>query len=84
MWHGSSWNFVVFGLLHGAGVSAAKWWEERIVRKKGRAGLREYLKSGRIRLIAIICTFHFVCVTFLFFPTDLQARVHFLWKFIHP
>lgn len=82
IWHGSSWNFAVFGLLHGAGVAVTKMWEEHIVRRKGRPGLREYLKSQPIRWSCIVLTFNFVCFTFLFFPTDLHGRAEFLRHFV--
>ncbi len=82
VWHGSSWNFMVFGLLHGAGVSATKMWEDHIIRRRGRKGLREYLKSRPTRALAIAVTMHFVCFTFLFFPTDLRGRVQFLRRFL--
>ncbi|HSV15013.1 MAG TPA: MBOAT family O-acyltransferase, partial [Tepidisphaeraceae bacterium] len=32
LWHGSTANFAIFGLLHGAGVSVTKMWEEHIIR----------------------------------------------------
>lgn len=82
VWHGSSWNFVVFGLLHGMGVSVAKMWEESIIRRRKRAGLREYLKSPKIRVAAVVATFHFICFTFLFFPPDLRWKINFLRRFI--
>jgi alginate O-acetyltransferase complex protein AlgI len=66
IWHGSSWNFVVFGVLNGIGVSAAKLWENVIVSWRGRKGLREYLNSRPIKWIAIFLTFNFVCVTQIF------------------
>ncbi len=82
VWHGSSWNFMVFGLLHGAGVSVSKMWEDHIVRQRGRKGLKEYLKSKPTRAVAIFLTMHFVCFTFLFFPTDLRGRIEFLRRFV--
>jgi D-alanyl-lipoteichoic acid acyltransferase DltB (MBOAT superfamily) len=82
VWHGASWNFVLFGLLHGTGVAVTKMWEENIVRRRGRAGLREYLRSGPIRLAATFATVHFVCFTLLFFEPGLQARVEFLRRFV--
>jgi len=82
VWHGSTWNFAVFGLLHGCGVSVAKMWEERIIRRGGRPALRNYLKSKPIRVIAIVATVNFVCFTMLFFPTDLTSRLHFLRSFL--
>jgi alginate O-acetyltransferase complex protein AlgI len=67
IWHGSTWNFLVYGLLQGAGVSAAKAWENAILKKSGRSGLREYLKNPYIRWIAIFSTFNYACLTLFFF-----------------
>src|SRR5439155_1501409 len=65
IWHGATWNFVVFGLLNGLGVSAAKLWESWIVQRNGRQGLRTYLQSRPIHAMAVIGNFHFVCLTIL-------------------
>jgi D-alanyl-lipoteichoic acid acyltransferase DltB (MBOAT superfamily) len=81
VWHGSSWNFVVFGLLNGVGVTATKIWEQAIIRRRGRAGLREYLKSRPIHAVAWVMTMNFVCLTLLFFPTNLRERARFLYRF---
>lgn len=78
LWHGSTWNFVVFGLLHGIGVSAAKLWENHIVKRRGRSGLKRYLASGRLRLVAVLASFHFTCLTIAFFPTDLERTYRML------
>jgi D-alanyl-lipoteichoic acid acyltransferase DltB (MBOAT superfamily) len=75
VWHGSTWNFVVFGVLQGLGVSAAKVWENRIIRARGRSGLRRYLGSRPIRALAVGTTFHFACFTFLFFSEGMYARL---------
>lgn len=72
VWHGSTWNFVIFGLLNGLGVSAAKLWENYLVKHRGRRGLRSYLQSKPIRTLAIAANFHFVCLTIFFFPADLN------------
>lgn len=71
VWHGSTWNFLAFGLLHGAGASAAKIWENMIIARSGRPGLREYLKSRAIRTAAVIGTFHYACFSLLVFTLDL-------------
>ena len=75
IWHGSTWNFVIFGLLNGIGVSAAKLWETYLVKRYGRQGLRKYLQSKAIRAIAIGANFHYVCLTILFFPANLNRSV---------
>ena len=72
VWHGSTLNWVIFGLLNGLGVAAAKLWENYLIRRRGRAGLRKYLASRRIRAAAIVANIHFACFTILFFPAGLD------------
>lgn len=73
LWHGSTWNFVIFGAIHGLGVAAVKLWEFILVRYFGRKGLKSYLQSKWIRAISIVLTFHYVCFASLFFPKDLHT-----------
>ena len=49
VWHGASFNFVIFGLLHGAGVSTVKLWEMFLTRTIGCAGVKEYLQQPVVR-----------------------------------
>ncbi len=72
IWHGTTSNFLVFGAINGLGASAAKLGEQYLIRKRGRAGLRQYLQSGRIRLVSIWATANFFCVSMLFFPHELE------------
>src|SRR5206468_5283020 len=67
IWHGATAGFAVFGLLQGAGASAAKLWEMRITQRRGRAGLRRYLESQPIRVAAIVATLHYYAFSVLFF-----------------
>jgi membrane protein involved in D-alanine export len=67
IWHGATPGFAVFGLLQGAGASAAKLWEMAITRRSGRAGLRRYLESRPIRFAAIVGTLHYYALSVLFF-----------------
>jgi alginate O-acetyltransferase complex protein AlgI len=80
VWHGSTWNFLAYGLLHGAGASAAKFWENLIIARKGRPGLRNYLKSRTIRALAVFCTFHYACFSLLVFTLDLPHALRILTK----
>jgi D-alanyl-lipoteichoic acid acyltransferase DltB (MBOAT superfamily) len=78
LWHGSTWNFVVYGFLNGAGVAAAKLWESILVQWRGRSGLRAYLRSPAVRTVAVAITFHYVCFTLFFFPGNLGQRLRLL------
>lgn len=75
VWHGATSNFVVFGLLHGLGVSVTKVWEITLVRRLGRPGYRKYLQRPWVRRVAIFATLHFVAFAFLFFPPDLHRTM---------
>ena len=78
VWHGTTTNFVIFGLLNGVGVAAAKLWEDRILRRGGHKALRRYYGSRRIRALAVTANLHFVCLTIFFFPTDLARSLRIL------
>ncbi len=82
VWHGATWNFVVFGVLNGVGVAAAKVWENIIVARSGRPGLRAYLANTPIRAIATIGTIHFVCLTQVFLRPGSEDNVVALWRLL--
>jgi alginate O-acetyltransferase complex protein AlgI len=68
LWHGASFNFVIWGLLHGGALV--------VERMLGMAG-----EGGRHRLPAAISwfiTFHFVCLAWVFFrsPTLESAQTY--------
>ena len=81
IWHGSTWNYVIFGVLNGIGVSAAKLWENWLVKHYGRQSLLAYLQSTFIRMLAISGNFHFVCLTMFFFPSYLELSFKILARF---
>jgi alginate O-acetyltransferase complex protein AlgI len=65
LWHGASWNFVIWGLLHGIGLAAARAFQG----KTGDGG-------GWTRFLRIFLTVNFVCFAWIFFrsPTLEAAR----------
>jgi D-alanyl-lipoteichoic acid acyltransferase DltB (MBOAT superfamily) len=83
IWHGAGWNFVIFGLLNGIGVSSVKIWEMWLVRRLGRNGLKNYLRSTSIRRLAVIVNFHYVCLTIFFFPGTLETSLKLLKSVAH-
>lgn len=66
LWHGASWNFIIWGTLHGFYLSVHKWLMER-GRKAPHHGHVHGL--GR-RLVAIVVTFHAVCFAWIFFRAE--------------
>ena len=61
LWHGASWNFVVWGMFHGVALAFHKMWMSAKHRPKG------YRSSGLHRLAGMVLTFHFVCFCWIFF-----------------
>jgi alginate O-acetyltransferase complex protein AlgI len=60
LWHGPAWTFVIFGLLHGAGLSANQIWKKK--------------KLGKIPdWLGWLLTFLFVNLTFIFFRSPSVA-----------
>jgi D-alanyl-lipoteichoic acid acyltransferase DltB (MBOAT superfamily) len=62
LWHGAAWTFVIWGGLHGLGLAVNRWWENRR-RKRKRKPRQEWW----IKALCVCATFHFVCLTWIFF-----------------
>jgi D-alanyl-lipoteichoic acid acyltransferase DltB (MBOAT superfamily) len=58
LWHGASWNFVIWGALHGAGLALTRIWQ-----RAGKGRRRVPLGS----VWSALATFHFVCFAWIFF-----------------
>lgn len=63
IWHGSGWNFLLWGLLHGAALVLLNIGDKIV-------GRREALAATRIgRFFGIVVTVNFVCAAFVVFRT---------------
>jgi D-alanyl-lipoteichoic acid acyltransferase DltB (MBOAT superfamily) len=59
LWHGLTWTFAIWGLLHGTALAVVRgWWAWR--------GRPRSSPAWR-RTLAIVGTYHFVCLTWIFF-----------------
>jgi len=73
LWHGAtSWNFVIWGALHGLVLAGTRMWQRW---REKRGAPRAPGLPGRV--IGVLLTFHFVCFAWIFFraPTFAHARV---------
>lgn len=62
LWHGAAWTFVMWGGLHGLGLSANHLWEAHRRKQKRRPR-----QSWWIKTVCVIATFHFVCLGWVLF-----------------
>jgi len=80
LWHGANWTFVLWGAIHGVGLSV-----ERFL--FGRLG-KESTHTRKGRLIGRLLTFHVVCFSWIFFRATSIADAlemirnlsHFQWS----
>jgi D-alanyl-lipoteichoic acid acyltransferase DltB (MBOAT superfamily) len=61
-WHGASWNFIVWGGLHGIALAVHKVWLLLTGKTLGRINNKWWYNA-----IAVFITFHFVCFGWIFF-----------------
>jgi len=64
-WHGASWNFIIWGALHGIGLAIHKIW--MILTGKAFSKINN---RGWYNVIAVLITFHFVCFGWVFFKAE--------------
>ena len=60
LWHGLTWSFAIWGLLHGTALALTRVYMVR------RGRVRQAAPAWR-RTLAILGTYHFVCFTWIFF-----------------
>jgi alginate O-acetyltransferase complex protein AlgI len=70
LWHGASWNFVIWGALHGVALVATRMWQ----RAHGQVRVHPAM-----HWVSVVATFHFVCLAWVFFraPSLPRARLVF-------
>ena len=75
LWHGASWTFVFWGLLHGLGLC---------LEKVAALPNRLFMRWPPMRLLRCFGTFHFVCLTWIFFNADsFSSAIDFLQSLGH-
>jgi len=64
-WHGASWNFIIWGSLHGIALAFHKVW----ILLTGKA-LATISNKPLYNFLAAVITFHFVCFCWIFFKAS--------------
>ena len=79
LWHGASWNFLVWGALHGGYLAIHKI----IVKKFPIFEDNKLLKSKKIKIISILTTQYFIFLAWLAFRVeDINALPYVLYKYV--
>ena len=79
LWHGASWNFLVWGALHGGYLAIHKL----IVKKFPSLEDSQLLKSKKTKIISILTTQYFIFLAWLAFRVeDVNALPYVLYKYV--
>lgn len=71
-WHGLTWNFLIYGTLHGVGVASCHYYTIFLKKTLGKARYMAYEKNKFIRAAAVTVTFAYVTGTLFFFANSLD------------
>jgi alginate O-acetyltransferase complex protein AlgI len=76
LWHGASWNFVIWGAIHGVFLAIHKMWNDSDISvfrsptfgggRRAESNAAAFFSSG----ISMIATFNLVCFAWIFFRAD--------------
>jgi alginate O-acetyltransferase complex protein AlgI len=78
-WHGASWNFIIWGALHGIALGVHKLWLVLTGRR-----LKSVNQTWWYNAIAVLITFHFVCFCWIFFHApDFSSAMTMIHQITH-
>jgi D-alanyl-lipoteichoic acid acyltransferase DltB (MBOAT superfamily) len=77
LWHGASWCFIVWGVLHGLYLAASVFYKP--IQKKIHKALR-LEKTKTLKVWQIFITFHLVCFSWIFFRANSIADAIYVIK----
>ena len=79
LWHGASWNFVIWGLMHGVYLALQK----AIIIKFPSLKNNQFLKTRTGKIISVLITQYLIFMTWLAFRVhDLEALQYVLYKYV--
>lgn len=79
LWHGASWNFIIWGAMHGIALAIHKIWMLLTGRSFSGINTRWWYKA-----IMIFISFHFVCFCWIFFKaSSMDDAMNMIWQITH-
>jgi alginate O-acetyltransferase complex protein AlgI len=82
LWHGASWNFLVWGLMHGSALSVERFWHEHVATRYRKPGGSD---AGRFSLSNLTATgakwaltFGLVCAAWVLFRSQSFADAAYM------
>ncbi len=70
LWHGTTINFLLFGLVHGVFLVATRGYEHLMKKALGKKRFRAWTKHPAVHLAAIVMTYNVTSLAYVFFVMD--------------
>jgi alginate O-acetyltransferase complex protein AlgI len=77
LWHGASWNFIIWGALHGAALIVHREWK-RLAQAWTRP--MTWWQMNAASLFSTALTFYFVCCCWIFFRAANLDQARTVWR----
>jgi D-alanyl-lipoteichoic acid acyltransferase DltB (MBOAT superfamily) len=74
-WHGTTLNFVVFGLVHGTALIIVRGYEQIMVRRLGTAAFRRFTEQPIVTALAVFLTYNFTSLAYTLFVLDVNDSI---------
>ena len=71
-WHDLTWNFLIFGVIHGVGVVSCHYYTIWLKNRLGKAGYAAYHRNPWIKAAAVTATFLFAAGSLFFFANSIE------------
>jgi len=82
MWHGTTVNFIVFGLLQGGGMAVSMIYRDFCKNRMGKTNYQQFYNKKWVQYTERFFTLNFWCFTFLFVEYDVGKIIIWLLKSI--
>ena len=79
-WHGTTLNFVVFGLIHGVALVVVRGYEHVMVRRMGRVAFRRFAERPLVTAAAVFLTYNFTSFAYTFFVLDVNESMRVMHR----
>jgi D-alanyl-lipoteichoic acid acyltransferase DltB (MBOAT superfamily) len=83
MWHGTTLNFLVFGLVHGLALAGARGYELAMVRWLGRSGFRQFSAKRWVTVAATVVTYNFTSLAYTLFVLNVDESLRVFGRLWH-
>ncbi len=81
LWHGTGWNYLMFGFLNGVGVIVTHYYTIGLKKWLGRDGFKAYNSNRWIYAAAAVITFCYFSMT-LFFFANTPEQMKAIWSIL--